>query len=217
MIQARRSLRLSTPATLVGVAGLALISGCASVPNANGVAPTTQNPNARGPVSGVGLEGSDVITMTDQMMRDMMANPKLAAAKIPPRVIIDAQYFKNDGAQPINVNVITDRLRINLNRAANGRILFVSRENAGMVAQERDLKRSGTTDVGTTGMTKAQAGADYRLGGRMATVDARNATSGMIQRYTQVTFEMIDLENATIVWNNLYELSRSAADSVVYR
>ena len=71
--------------------------------------------------------------------------------------------------------------------------------------------------MGTTGMTKAQAGADYRLGGRMATVDARNATTGMIQRYTQVTFEMIDLENATIVWSNLYELSRSAADSVVYR
>ncbi len=46
---------------------------------------------------------------------------------------------------------------------------------------------------------------------------ARNATTGMIQRYTQVTFEMIDLENGTIVWSNLYELSRSAADSVVYR
>ena len=215
--QARRPLRLSTLSALIGAIGIALISGCASVPNANGVAPTTQDPNARGPVSGVGLEGSDIITMTDQMMRDMMANPKLSAAKTPPRVIIDAQYFKNDGAQPINVNVITDRLRINLNRAANGRMVFVSRESAGMVAQERDLKRSGTTDVGTVGMTNAQAGVDYRLGGRMATVDARNATTGMIQRYTQVTFEMIDLENATIVWSNLYELSRSAADSVVYR
>jgi len=202
---------------VIGLAVVALLGGCATVPNANGVAPTTQDPNVRGPVSGVGLEGSDIITMTDQMMRDMLANPQLAGAKTPPRVIIDAQYFKNDGAQPINLNVITDRLRVNLNRAANGRMTFVSRENAAMVAQERDLKRSGATDVGTTGMTRAQAGADYRLGGRMATVDARNVSTGMVQRYTQVTFEMIDLESATIVWSNLYELSRSAADSVVYR
>ena len=213
----RQPMRLNPLVTIVCVTAIVLISGCATVPNANGVAPTTQDPTARGPVAGVGLEGSDVITMTDQMMRDMMANPKLAGAGTPPRVIIDSQYFKNDGAQPINLNVITDRLRVNLNRAASGRMTFVSRENAAMVAQERDLKRSGTTDVGTTGMTRAQAGADYRLGGRMATVDARNASTGMIQRYTQVTFEMIDLENATIVWSNLYELSRSAADSVVYR
>jgi hypothetical protein len=210
-----RKLRAALPC--VGVAVLLALGGCASVPNANGVAPTTQDPSARGPVAGVGLEGADVIAMTDQMMRDMLANPQLAGAKTPPRVIIDAEYFKNDGAQPINVNVITDRLRVNLNRAANGRMVFVGRQYAGMVQQERDLKRSGVTDSGTTGMTRAQAGADYRLGGRMATVDARNPQSGMIQRYTQVSFEMIDLENSTIVWSNLYELSRSAADSVVYR
>jgi hypothetical protein len=181
------------------------------------VAPQTLDPAARGPVTGVGLEGSDIIAMTDTMMRDMMANRQLAGATTPPRVIIDGEYFQNDGTQPINRNVITDRLRINLNRAAQGRIVFVGRQYAGMVQQERDLKRQGVTDTGTTGLTKAQAGADYRLGGRIATVDARNASTGMVQRYTQVTFEMIDLENGTIVWSNLYELSRAAADSVVYR
>jgi len=204
--------------TLVAAA-LLFLSACATtgVQNANGVAPATLDPAVRGPVAGVGLEGSDIIAMTDQMMRDMLASPQLAGAKVAPRVIIDAEYFQNDGAQPINRNAITDRLRINLNRAAQGRMIFVGRQYAGMVAQERDLKRQGVTDTGTTGLTKAQAGADYRLGGRMATVDARNPTTGMIQRYTQVTFEMVDLENSTIVWSNLYELSRAAADSVVYR
>ena len=204
--------------TIVVIGALAL-AGCAttSVPNANGVAPTTLDPTVRGPVSGVGLEGSDIITMTDQMMRDMLGNQQLANAKTAPRVIIDAEFFQNDGAQPINRNAITDRLRVNLNRAAQGRMIFVGRQYAGMVQQERDLKRQGVTDTGTTGLTKAQAGADYRLGGRMATVDARNPTTGMVQRYTQVTFEMVDLENSTIVWSNLYELSRAAADSVVYR
>ena len=44
--------RLLNLAVIVGVAGIALISGCAAVPNPNGVAPTTQDPNLRGPVSG---------------------------------------------------------------------------------------------------------------------------------------------------------------------
>jgi hypothetical protein len=201
------------------LAAVLTLAGCATtnVPNANGVAPATLDPAVRGPVGGVGLEGSDIISMTDQMVRDMLANPQLAASKTPPRVIIDAEFFQNDGAQPINRNVITDRLRINLNRAAQGRMVFVGRQYAGMVQQERDLKRQGVTDTGTVGLTRAQAGGDYRLGGRMATVDARSATTGMIQRYTQVTFEMVDLESSAIVWSNLYELSRAAADSVVYR
>jgi PBP1b-binding outer membrane lipoprotein LpoB len=196
-----------------------LVAGCATttVPNANGVAPVTLDPAARGPVGGVGLEGSDIIAMTDTMMRDMMANPQLAGARTAPRVIIDGEYFQNDGTQPINRNVITDRLRVNLNRASQGRIVFVGRQYAGMVQAERDLKRQGVTDTGTTGMTKAQAGADYRLGGRIATVDSRNAATGIVQRYTQVTFEMVDLETGVLVWSNLYELSRAAADSVVYR
>lgn len=217
---------LDAPATLRGTArmfiaasALATIAGCAttSVQNAHGVAPQTLDPAVRGPVSGIGLESADIIAMTDQMMRDMLANEQLAGARTPPRVIIDAEYFSNDGTQPINRSAITDRLRINLNRAAQGRLVFVGRHYAGMVQHERELKRQGVTDTGTTGLTKAQAGADYRLGGRIATVDARNPSTGMLQRYTQVSFEMVDLENGVIVWSNLYELSRAAADNVVYR
>jgi hypothetical protein len=50
----------------------------------------------------------------------------------------------------------------------------------------------------------------------MATLDSRDG-SGMIQRYTQITFEMIDLETGEIVWTGLYEMGRAAADDVVYR
>ena len=154
--------------------------------------------------------------MTDQMMRDMLTSPTLASTPRPPRVIIDSEYFENDSTQRINKNAITDRLRVSLNRAARGRMSFVGRHYAGMVSQERDLKRNGMTDVGTKGMTKGQAGGDYRLGGRINSMEAASS-AGIVQRYSQILFEMVDLETGEIVWSGLYEFSRVGQDDVVYR
>jgi penicillin-binding protein activator len=196
----------------------ALLSGCvATGPYDSGAAPQTLNPAQRGPVGGVGIEGSDIIAMTDMMMRDMLGNAQLAGRNPAPRVIVDGGEFVNESMQPINKNAITDRLRVGLNRAAQGRMSFISRQHAAMVQQERDLKRQGVVDVGTSGLTKAQAGADYRLVGRISSVDARNAKTGLQQRYNQIIFEMIDLETGSIVWSGMYEFARSAADDVIYR
>lgn len=174
-------------------------------------------PGRSGPVSGVGIGGKDIMAMTDLMARDLLATPTIAGRSVAPRIIVDAAYFVNESSQPINKNLITDRLRVGLNRASQGRMAFVGRENAGMVEQERELKRSGTTDVGTTGLTRAQAGVDFRLTGRINALDSRSNKTGVIQRYNQITFEMVDLESGIIVWSGIYEFERAAADDVVYR
>jgi PBP1b-binding outer membrane lipoprotein LpoB len=200
--------------------GLCLaLSGCvtAGIKNPAGAATVQLDPSIAGPVAGVGIEGHDIVSMTDQMMRDMLGNAVLAGRTKPPRVVIDSQYFRNEGSQAINRDLITDRLRVNLNRASQGRLTFVTRVNLTMVAGERDLKREGATDVGTTGMLKAMMGADYRLTGAISTLDSRNPKTGMMQRYNQIGFEMVDLESGEIVWSGLYEFARAAADDVVYR
>ena len=195
------------------------LASCVTAPqqNSTGVASMEVDPSRRGPVSGVGVEGQDIVAMTDQMMRDMLAEPVFSDASKRPRVIIDSQYFVNESSQAINKNIITQRLMVNLNRAAKTRLQFVNRQNTAMVEQERQLKRSGTTDVGTTGLTKAQLGADYRLSGKINSLDSRNVKTGMVQRYTQISFEMTDLESGEIVWSGIYEFSRAAADDVIYR
>lgn len=212
---------ISQPVTLCTVILMCLAAtGCATVPpNASGVHTVNVNPAVAGPVRGVGIEGQDIISMSDQMMRDMLANERLVQPTHgkSARVIIDAQYFSNDSTQPINRNIITDRLRVALNRAAAGRLQFVGRQYVGAVESERALKRSGTTDVGTTGMTKATLGADYRLGGRIASLDQKSSRTGLMQRFTQITFEMFDLESSEIVWSGIYEFARVAGDDVVYR
>jgi TolB-like protein len=86
-----------------------------------------------------------------------------------------------------------------------------------MVAAERDAKRSGAVDVATTGLARAQAGADFRLSGNIASLEQRNNRTGMVQRFTQITFEMVDLERGTIVWSNSYDIARASADDVIYR
>lgn len=170
-----------------------------------------------GMVSGVGIESQDIVGMTDKMMRDMLSNPTVAGATTPPRVIVDSEHFANESSQRINKNLIVDRLRVELARAANGRMMFVAREHAGMVAQERDLKRAGYVDVATTGLARAQAGADYRLTGRITSLDGLDRSSGTAQRYNLITFEMIDLETGLIVWTNSYEFKKAAQDDVIYR
>ena len=194
------------------------LAGCVSngSPYNKGMSAQSLDPTVPGMVTGLGIEAQDIISMADEMMRDMLTNPVLSARTKPPRVIIDDAYFRNEGSQPINKKLIVNRLRANLARAAQGRMRFVGREFADAVERERTLKREGVTDVGTTGLTKAQSGADYRLTGTIATLDS-SSRKGLEQRYTQITFEMIDLESSELVWSNTYEISRAAADDVLYR
>jgi len=206
-----------TASLLLLVCSLAACQTNPPLQNATGVSSMDVDPGRKGPVSGVGVESQDILAMTDQMMRDMLAEQIFAETGKRPRVIIDSQYFVNESSQAINKNLITQRLMVNLNRAARSRMQFINRQNTAMIEQERALKRSGTTDVGTTGLTKAQLGADYRLSGKIGSLDSRNTKTGMIQRYTQIAFEMTDLESGEIVWSGIYEFARAAADDVIYR
>src|SRR5690554_447406 len=100
---------------------LLIMTGCSStkIDNSKGRATVYEDARSPGRVQGVGVESQDVMAMTDQMMRDMLGNPYLMNRDTPPRIIIDSQYFTNESSSRINKNMLTDRLRINLNRAAN--------------------------------------------------------------------------------------------------
>lgn len=201
----------------VAMAVAMTLTGCTAVPNSHGRQVVDVDPGVRGPVAGTGIEAQDITAMTDQMIRDLLSTPEISKREQAPRVVMDAARFTNESTQSINKNLIVDRLRVGLNRAGKGRMVFVSREHAKAIDLERDRKRTGATDVGTAGMTEAQFGVDYQLAGRIASLDSRNNKSGMQQRYMQVTFEMLDLESGALVWSNQYEFAKAAADDVVYR
>ncbi|MFN3076848.1 MAG: penicillin-binding protein activator LpoB [Alphaproteobacteria bacterium] len=199
------------------VIALGGLPACTGVNNAAGTPTSYSDPGTAGPVQGIGIESQDIVSMTDQMMRDMLSEPRLAAQKRPPNIIIDGEYFKNASSSRINKNVITDRLRVSLNRAARGRMVFVGRHYADMVESERKVKRDGVTDTGTQGMAAGTKGGDYRLGGRISSIDSMDPKTATKSRYTLIVFEMVDLETSEIVWSGQYEFSKSNQDDIIYR
>ncbi|MCG8504824.1 MAG: penicillin-binding protein activator LpoB [Sphingomonadales bacterium] len=213
-------LRTAAAVMLIGAVGACATTETTAerpVDNTAGRSTISQDPASQGRVAGIGIEGSDIVTMADRMVRDMLTSPVLAGAQEPPQILIDASNFKNESSQRINKNAITDRLRVSLNRAANGRMSFVSRESMVAVHKERSLKRDGVVDSGTVRMAQATAGVDYFLIGRITTQDSRSNASGYQQRFNQIVFEMVNAERGLIVWSNDYTFSRVAADDVVYR
>ena len=208
-----------------GVCGVSLVlaaavlaAGCqpTGVQNAPGTPTAYQDTRTAGLVRGTGIESQDIKSMVDKMVRHMLANPTLASASPAPRVIVDSGYFENHSSQRIDKDILIDQLATDLQKAANGRILFVNREMAHMVEKERQLKRDGVTDAGTTGLTQAVAGADYRLSGRITSLDARGA-GGAEERYMNIVFRMTDLESGITVWANDYDFKKAGRQSVVYR
>lgn len=202
------------------VLGAAFLTGCATpnLDNSAGRRVIYQDVSApSATVAGVGVESQDVVSMTDKMVRDILSNPQISGRATAPRVIVDSEYFSNDSSSRINKNSITDRLRVELNRASNGRLVFVARHYGNMVEKEREAKRAGHADRGTIRTTKAQAGGDFRLGGRITSMDAASTSTGNVSRYHQITFELIDLEYGTIVWSGIYEFKKEARDDVLYR
>lgn len=202
---------------ITAVLVMATMAGAADARGRRAAGAQDIDPNSKGPVSGMGIEGHDITSMADRMVRDMLGNAMLANREIAPRIIVDSKYFTNESTQRINKNIITDRLRVNLNRASQGRMVFLARQNAAMIEEERALKREGVTDVGTTGLTRAQSGADFRLTGNIASTEARDPQTGTMQRFTQIVFEMVDLESGEIAWSNSYDIARAATDDVIYR
>ena len=93
---------------IFGCAGLA---ACASVPPSRPV--TYQDVNSAGIVAGVGVESQDITSVTDAMVKDLLANPAVMKHDRPPRVVLDSEYFENKSMQRLNKDTIVDRLRIN--------------------------------------------------------------------------------------------------------
>lgn len=195
-----------------------LATPAAARPKKGGTQAMELDPGGRGAISGIGIESRDIDAMADQVVRELMSRPDFIGAAEPPRIVVDSAGFSNDSSQRIDKNMITDALRASLNRAANGRMRFVSREAMMFIQQERELKREGISDVGTRGLTAGVSGLDYRLIGRMTTADSRDAASGLAQRRTQVVFEIIDMETGDIPWTGQpYTILRASGDDVVYR
>lgn len=207
-------------ALALGAAAVAVGAGPAEAreKNRRGTQAMELDPQSKGAFNGIGIEPRDIERMSDQAVREIMSRADLVGGAEPPRVVVDSEAFYNDSSQRIDRNMITDQLRAQLTRAAAGRIRFISRESMALIMRERELKRTGVADVGTRGTTDGIAGLDFQMVGRMTSLDMRDGRTGMVQRRTQIVFELVDMETGEITWiGEPYVIMRAAGDDVVYR
>lgn len=204
----------------LGVLSL-LVIGCtpsSTVINSKGKASVYEDVDSSSPsIQGNGIESQDIVGMVDLMMRDIVSTGFLVNRSTPPRIIIDSKYFKNQSSSRINKDLITERLLIQLNRASQGRMIFLERENIEMIVDERELKREGSISSGSMGNVDKIHGADYRLTGKIMSLDALNNKTGDESKYHQITFKLIDLETSALIWSNMYEFKKTSASNVIYR
>jgi penicillin-binding protein activator len=174
-----------------------------------------QSPSAAG---GIGINSADIVSMTDDMMRDLMTSGILTGRAAAPRVMISSRDIKNESSARLNKNVITENLMNNLIRVSRGRVLFFNRDFHEQIEKERRLKRDGAVDSGTIRMAQATSGADYLLTGRITSMDEVNTQTGVHDKSYFFTFQLYDAEMGVPVYAlGPYSIAKFGADNVVYR
>lgn len=175
-----------------------------------------KDPSAISKTQTTEVESFDIKGACSKMVGKILQNPLIAGQQRPPHVVIDAKYFHNQSASRFNMNMLIDQFRADLINAANGRIIFVSREAAGLMEEERDLKDAGEVGKGATPDADKALGADYRLQGKLTDKPITDVAAGKLVRYTQFLFELVDVKTGQIVFSDYYDFKKEVFVPGVY-
>ncbi len=207
---------------LLSFALVVLLSACASTDTVyenRSAQPTVyRDVESASKAGGIGLEARDITSVTDDMFRDLISSGLFEQRSTPPRILIDSKHLVNQSSARIDKDVLTDTLRTRLVRASLGKIYFVSRESIGVVEKERKLKRDGVVDTGSRTLSKATAGVDFFMRGRISSLDQVNTSTGVHDRSYSMSFELIDMEQGIIIYAmGPYQFAKFGNDDVIYR
>jgi PBP1b-binding outer membrane lipoprotein LpoB len=201
--------------TLTILAAAGLISGCASsgVRNPSGMPVTQMRPDEQGFVAGTGVESQDIVAVTDKMARGILGIPQIANAQGQPRIVLDPVL--NETRFPINKDMFLDRIRIQLNSKAQGKVIFLARERMATLEHERQLKQSGQVTSSSDPNVVEFKGADFFLTGKLQGLTTR--TSAGTSDYILYSFQLIDACTSDIVWEDSAEIKKQGLEDAAYR
>lgn len=196
---------------LLGIVCL-MVTGCLSSPDyvrprSERVDPTV----APEGVSSSGVQVSEILEVVGDMVPKMMANPIVNAAVVRgqqdvtqiPKVIIED--VKNNTRFAMNKGLFMRRFRVELNRKAQGKLLFLARENLKETMAERELR-------GEKGITSA----DYILTGTIDGLSSPTSEGGTQESFLYY-FRLIDTSNDIILWEDTYVISKMSVESLINR
>ena len=205
---------LRSLAIAAATAAAALIAGCASgVQNPSGVPVTRLNADEQGFVAGTGVESQDLVAVTDKMARSILAIPEIQKAQGLPRVVL--LPVENQTRFAFNKDIFLDRIRVQLNSKAQGKVRFLARDRMEALEKEREMKRAGQLTSSSDPVVQEFKGADFFLTGKLSgmTTKARSGTSD----YILYTFQLIDPRTSDIIWEDSAEIKKLGTEDAAYR
>ena len=147
------------------------------------------------------------------MTRGILGLDRVAHATTPPNVVLEPVV--NDTRFTINKDIFLTRMRASLNSKAQGKVIFLAREQMAALQKERELKRSGQVTATSDPTVQEFKGADYFLTGKLQGMTTK-AKAG-VSDYVLYTFQLIDARTSVIVWEDLSEIKKQGLEDAAYR
>jgi len=206
-------MKYRSPIAALALAGI--VSGCASsgVKNPSGVPVTEMRPDERGFVAGTGIESQDIVAVTDKMAHSILSTPQIANARGVPHIVLDP--VNNNTRFPINKDIFLGRIRAELNKKSQGKVIFLARDRMAALERERQMKQSGQVTASADPNVVEFKGADFFLTGTLAGSTTRTSTG--TSDYILYSFQLVDARTSEIVWEDSAEVKKQGLEDAAYR
>ena len=193
----------------------AMVAGCASsgVKNPSGTGVTHMTADEQGFVAGTGVESQDLVMVADKMARSILGISQIANAATPPTIVLNP--VDNQTRFPINKEIFLTRIRAQLNSKAQGKVMFLARNQMEALEKERNLKREGAVTASSDPTVQEFKGADYFLTGSLQGLSTR--TTKGTSDYILYDFHLIDARSSVIVWEDSAEIKKQGLEDAAYR
>lgn len=193
-----------------------LLSGCVRISNNPEGNPAYVAPPSQ-PLPGCGIDSKELRGAADKMARSIFTSPQIVNSGSVPRIVIDSKYFTNDSSQVIDKAMFTDYLRVDLQRASDGRFEVLGRKYSDMVEEEREAEQAGEVTAGAIENDSKMLGWDYRLGGAIRSITKVIPNTGQSSSYYLITFELIERGSSRVIWSDRYEFKKISNTQSIYR
>ena len=184
-----------------------LSAGCATTPISH-----TQviMPDEDDGMGGTGVDAEDVRVVGRKMAISILEVPEIMKAQGMPRIAL--LPVKNSTRFIINKDILTMKIRIELNKNATGKVRFLARDRMEDILAERKAKREGLV---TSSSEEELKGVDFYLTGEMTGIS--KGSEGNRSDYVLMSFQLINPETSDIVWEDSYEFKKVGSAGVVYQ
>jgi penicillin-binding protein activator len=189
---------------VLAIIGLGLLAGCAGETKRMDLDENSEMEK------GAGITSQDYRSVAQRMARSVIGLAQIQGATTPPKVAF--VNVVNNSDDYIDGNSFLRKMRTELIKNAEGKVVFLDREIISSVDSEnRDKTRGKRTASGE----QIPLGADFFLTGTIDSID-RAAGKGRTT-YLRLSFRLTDAANSAVVWEDEYEIKKMTTAAYIYR